>query len=107
MHKSRFALLAGILLAGAAPILAQPAADASAAQAAARIRYGTWGVDLTARDPAFRPGDDFYRHANNSWFKANPIPADRTGWSVWTVLDEEIDRQLRAIAEEGGSDPVS
>ena len=107
MHKQRFALLAGILLAGAAPILAQPAADAPAAAPAAKTRYGTWGVDLTARDLSVRPGDDFYRYSNNIWFQRNPIPADRTGYSLWTVLDEDIERQLRAIAEEGGSDPVS
>ncbi|HWT11967.1 MAG TPA: M13 family metallopeptidase [Allosphingosinicella sp.] len=106
MHKSRLALAAAILLAGTAPILAQPA-DPAPAAAAGKARYGSWGVDLEGRDPAFRPGDDFYRYANNSWFRRNPIPADRTGYSLWTVLDEEIEQQLKAIVESGGSDPVS
>jgi endothelin-converting enzyme/putative endopeptidase len=106
MNKSRIALAAAILLAGAAPILAQPGAQ-PAAQAQGKARYGSWGVDLEGRDLAIKPGDDFYRYANNAWFRRNPIPADRSGYSLWTVLDEEIERQLRAIAEQGGSDPVS
>ena len=62
-----------------------------------------------ARDPAIRPGDDFWRYANNSWFRANPIPADRTGWGVGTVLSEDVEAQLRDIVETAGrgTDPVS
>ena len=44
----------------------------------AASRFAPWGVDLSARDPAIKPGDDFWRYANNSWFPANPIPTDRT-----------------------------
>ncbi len=102
MHTSRIAVAAAILLAGAAPILAQPAATTPAAQPAGKARYGGWGVDLDARDPSIRPGQDFWRYANNRWFQANPIPADRTGWGVATVLSEELEGQLRAILETAG-----
>ena len=102
MHKSRIAVLAAVLLAGTAPIFAQPAAEAPATKA----RYGSWGVDLTARDMSLKPGDDFWRFANNTWFQHNPIPADRTGYSLWTLLDEDIERQVRAIVESGASDPT-
>jgi endothelin-converting enzyme/putative endopeptidase len=103
MNKSRFALAAAILLAGAAPILAQPAAPAG------KARFGSFGVDLSARDQAIKPGDDFWRYANNRWFQANPIPADRVAWGVGAVLSEDVERQLRTIVEEAGtrSDPVS
>jgi putative endopeptidase len=102
MNKSRIALAAAILLAGAAPILAQPAADSAAAQPAAKARFGNWGVDLGARDSAIRPGQDFWRYANNRWFQANPIPADRTSWGVASVLSEELEGQLRSILETAG-----
>ena len=92
MHKSRIAVLAALLLAGTAPIFAQPAVEAPVTKA----RYGNWGVDLAARDMAVKPGDDFWRYANNSWFQANPIPADRVSWGVGTVLSEDVERQLRA-----------
>jgi endothelin-converting enzyme/putative endopeptidase len=102
MHKSRIAFAAAILLAGAAPILAQPAANSPAAQPAAKARFGSWGVDLGARDSAIRPGQDFWRYANNRWFQANPIPADRTSWGVASVLSEEVEGQLRSILETAG-----
>ena len=100
MIKSRFALVAALLLAGAAPLVAQPAG--AAAQPAGKARYGGWGVDLAARDTAVKPGDDFWRYANNSWFRANPIPPDRTSFGVGVVLAQELEQQLRAILETAG-----
>jgi len=109
MTKTRYALLPALLLAGAAPLLAQNAAPAAAERPTAASRYAPWGIDLAARDMAVRPGNDFWRHANNSWFRANPIPADRTAWSVATVLSEDVEAQLRDIVETAGraNDPVS
>jgi putative endopeptidase len=107
MKTSRHALAAALLLAGAAPIFAQADTEAATVQAAGKAHYGNWGVDLDGRDLAVKAGDDFYRHASNSWFRNNPIPADRNSYSLWTVLDQEIERQVRAIVEGGGSDPVA
>jgi len=103
MSKNRVALATALLLAGAAPLVAQPAADpAAAARPAAKARYGAWGVDLDARDPAVKPGDDFWRHANNKWFRAHPIPPERTSYGVGVVLAEELEQQQRAILETAG-----
>jgi endothelin-converting enzyme/putative endopeptidase len=116
MAHARFALLSALLLAGTAPLVAQTAgtaagsgAGAAAQRPSAASRYGGWGVDLSARDAAIKPGDDFWRYANNTWFQANPIPADRTSWGVGTVLSEDVEAQLRDIVETAnrGSDPVS
>ncbi|HYN45896.1 MAG TPA: M13 family metallopeptidase N-terminal domain-containing protein, partial [Allosphingosinicella sp.] len=112
MTKSRSALISALLLAGAAPLIAQGTAapSGSAAQRpSAASRYAPWGVDLSARDPAIKPGDDFWRHANNRWFRANPIPADRTSWGVSTVLSEDVEAQVRDIVQTAneGNDPVS
>jgi putative endopeptidase len=105
MDKTRIGLLAALLLAGAAPLVAQPAHPAGhgpAVPAAGKARYGAWGVDLAARDPAIKPGDDFWRHANDSWFRSHPIPADRTSYGVAVVLGDELERQVRAILETAG-----
>ncbi len=104
MSKTRIGLLAALLLAGAAPIVAQPATSGQSKAAATqgKARYGSWGVDLSARDPAIRPGDDFWRYANNAWFTANPIPADRSSYGVGVVLGIELEQQLRAILETAG-----
>jgi endothelin-converting enzyme/putative endopeptidase len=106
MLRNRIALASALLLAGAAPLLAQPAAAPSAAAPAAKARYGSWGVDLAARDLSVKPGDDFWRFANQSWIRANPIPADRTGWGVSSVLNDEVELQLRDIVEHGSNDAV-
>jgi putative endopeptidase len=108
MIKTRFALISALLLAGAPPVVAQNAAPASSRPSAAG-RYMPWGVDLSARDAAVRPGDDFWRHANNTWFRNNPIPAERVSWGVAPMLQEDVEAQLRDIVETAGreSDPVS
>ena len=73
-------------------------------------RYAPWGVDLSRARPGGQAGRRFLalrqQHAGSS---ANPIPADRTGWGVGTVLSEDVEAQLRAIVEtaDRGTDPVS
>jgi len=101
MTKTRFALIPALLLVGTAPLIAQGAhrGTAAAARPAAASRYGAFGIDLAARDPAFKPGDDFWRYANNTWFAHNPIPADRTNWGVGSVLNDDVEAQLHAIVE--------
>jgi endothelin-converting enzyme/putative endopeptidase len=115
MIKARFALVSALLLTTTAPLDAQgtappaPAAGAAAQRPSAASRFGAWGVDLAARDPAIRPGNDFWRYANNSWLRANPIPADRQSWGVSTLLQEDVEAQLRDIVETAnrGTDPIS
>ncbi|HQR45415.1 MAG TPA: M13 family metallopeptidase [Thermoanaerobaculia bacterium] len=46
------------------------------------------GIDLAGMDPAVPPGDDFFRHANGVWLKTAEIPADRSSWGTWAVLQE-------------------
>ena len=109
MHKSRIALAAAILLAGAAPILAQPAAERRTQVVSnGKARYGSFGVDTAARDLAVDPGDNFFRYANGSWLRTTEIPADRSAWSLWTVLGEEIEQQVRAIVTDAAqsADPA-
>ncbi|MBX3561034.1 MAG: M13 family metallopeptidase [Sphingomonas sp.] len=107
MKTSRLALLAATALVVAAPALfVHDAAVAAQGKAKARAHYGDFGLDLAARDLSVRPGDDFFAHANRTWLANTPIPADRTSYSLWTVLDEQIEQQLRAIVESAGTDPV-
>ncbi len=59
-----------------------------------------WGVDLSARDLSLKPGDDFYRYANGTWFAHNQIPADRTRWGSFDILRKNSEDQVKAILEE-------
>jgi len=101
MPSRKFLLVASLLLAGAAPVIAGAAQPAR--PAAGKAQYGSFGIDLAARDMAVKPGDDFFRYANGTWLRATQIPADRTSWSLWTVLSEDIERQVRAIVTEGAT----
>jgi endothelin-converting enzyme/putative endopeptidase len=109
MATTRFALVSALLLVGAAPLVAQGPGTATAARPPAASRFTPWGVDLSARDPAIKPGDDFFRYSNNNWFARNPIPADRTSWGVGTVLSEDVEAQVRSIVETANrsDDPIS
>jgi len=90
LAASTAAVALAITAAGAAPPAAAPA---SAPQ------YGSWGVDLSARDTSVKPGDSFFDYANGGWYKAAVIPADQpivgTGWDLLTRTQE----QLRTIVE--------
>ena len=95
MNKSRIALAAAILLAGTAPILAQPRRrPRPRSRPRARPATAAWA---STSPPATR------RQARATISTATPtapgsqptqIPADRTSWSLWTVLS----RGYRAAA---------
>jgi putative endopeptidase len=70
--------------------------------------FGSWGYDLTARDAAVKPGDDFFGYANGAWLKRTEIPADRSNYGMHAALAERVLGQLRTImADAGNADPAS
>jgi putative endopeptidase len=106
MRRTGFAIFTALLLAGTTSLSAQQPTRAAAS--ATTTRYGSFGVDLAARDTSVDPGDNFHRYASGTWLTRTQIPADRTSWSLWTVLAEDIEQQLRAIVQEAAasSDPA-
>ena len=44
--------------------------------------YGSFGVDLSARKAAVKPGDDFFAYANGTWLDTFRSPPTKppTGW---------------------------
>ncbi|MGK6323384.1 M13 family metallopeptidase [Sphingomonas sp. DT-51] len=82
-------------------------ATAQTARAAAGARYGAFGVDLTARDTAVKPGDDFWTYANGHWDKTTAIAADRQSAGPAVVLSDEAELQVRRILEEATSNPAA
>jgi endothelin-converting enzyme/putative endopeptidase len=103
MPDRKLLLAAALLLAGTAPVLVG-AAQPNRPAAAAKAQYGDWGIDLTARDPAVKPGDDFWAYANQTFVRAHPIPADKNSYGVGDVLDDNIQNQLRDIVEHAPDD---
>ena len=71
------------------------------------LRYGDFGIDLTAREPGVKPGDDFWTFANGAWDKRTPIAADRTSAGVGVVLVDQAELQVRQILEDAAKNPAA
>ncbi|MFC3442923.1 M13 family metallopeptidase [Sphingobium rhizovicinum] len=103
-----------LLLGAAASALALAATVAHADQAAApktapaaKPTYGSYGFDATGMDKSVKPGDDFYDYANGSWAKNTPIPADKSNYGAFNVLDDLSRTRTRGILEAAQKDPNS
>ncbi len=82
-----------------AALLRADAGDASAKDedSLKALTFGSWGVDLGARDTSVRPGDDFDRFANGGWFARTEIPADQASAGVDYDVYNLTQRQLRQL----------
>ena len=91
------------------PALAQPVAPSApaAAPAAGKPVYGSYGFDTAGMDTSVAPGDNFYQYANGTWAKNTPIPADKSNYGVFTVLDDLSKARTRDILESAKTDPAS
>ena len=67
---------------------------------AAAPKFGDWGYDAAAMDSAVKPGDDFFDFVNGAWAKRTEIAADRTFVGIDSVLNDQIDKDVRAIVED-------
>ena len=101
MKKFLIAIAASSILLPAA-LCAAPAASA---KSSAKPQYGTFGFDTAGMDKTITPGDDFYGFANGSWAKNTPIPADRSNFGMFTVLDDLSTSRSHAILEEMAKAP--
>lgn len=100
------AALAGSALAICAGAIAQP--DTSAAsQPAGKPTYGTYGFDTAGMDTSVAPGDNFYQYANGTWAKNTPIPADKSNYGMFSVLDDLSKARTKDILDAAKNDPAS
>ena len=96
-------LLVSLALVALAPPLAvaaeTPAPGAAPASAARQPKaaVGQWGVDLSNRDLAVKPGDDFERYASGKWLDSATIPADRPATGAFDTVQETVQAQLRDL----------
>ena len=108
-------LAAGTALAGCAtqaePVIvpvAPPAAEpAPIEQLPPKVQaeIGSFGFDLSGMDTSVLPGNDFYQYANGVWARNTPIPADRSNYGMFTMLDDLSKQRTREIVEEAAKDP--
>ncbi|MCU0372491.1 MAG: M13 family metallopeptidase [Ignavibacteria bacterium] len=79
-------ILSLLLIAAFVPVFSQPAIN-------------TANMDLSVK-----PGDDFFRYANGTWMKNNPVPPDQTRYGAFDELRENNIMQVKSIAEECAAD---
>jgi putative endopeptidase len=78
---------------------------AQARQAPGTQKFGSWGVDLSARDTSVKPGDSFFDYANGGWFKTAVIPADQPLAGIDLDTHLLIQSQLRSVVEDSSRAP--
>jgi endothelin-converting enzyme/putative endopeptidase len=102
-------LAAALLGAGGAPVFAKPApVPVQPAPSVDVFGFGATGLNLSARDLAVHPGDDFYLYSNGAWVgfvreRLGPIDAS---FSLHAQLSEEVEGQVRSIIENPADDPA-
>ncbi len=101
------AALAGVATARdtAAPVVS-PAAPVPA-PAPDKPQIGSFGFDEAGMDRSVAPGDDFYAFANGGWLKNTPVPADKSNYGSFDVLQDLSTERTRGLIEETAKDPKS
>jgi putative endopeptidase len=60
-------------------------------------RMGPWGFDMSGRDLAAKPGDDFFKWANGSWDTRTQIPPDQTRYGNFHKLADLSELRVHEI----------
>ncbi|MFD2167397.1 M13 family metallopeptidase [Thalassotalea euphylliae] len=68
-------------------------------QTTAKAELGSFGVDLSARNEAIKPGDDFFMYASGTWYDNYVMPADKTRFGAFTALAERSEKQVKEIID--------
>ncbi|MCA1654819.1 MAG: M13 family metallopeptidase, partial [Sphingomonadales bacterium] len=92
----------------AAAQLAVASADVPAepvATPAPTPQLGTYGFDVAGMDRSVEPGNNFYKFANGTWAKNTPIPEDKSGYGMFTVLDDLSRERTKSLIDEAAKDP--
>ena len=64
------------------------------------MRSGVYSQNL---DKTVRPQDDFYRFVNGQWLTSVAIPADRSNYGAFSLLEDGAEQNLKAILEEAAA----
>ncbi|QEM12913.1 M13 family metallopeptidase [Mucilaginibacter rubeus] len=51
-------------------------------------------------DTTVKPGDDFFKYANGTWLRKNPIPAAYASWGIGNVVQDELRDRMKKINED-------
>jgi len=54
---------------------------------------------LAGADASKKPGDDFFRYANGTWFDRAQIPADKSAYSLRVIMTDFTEQRLKELLE--------
>lgn len=60
-------------------------------------------IDPANMDLSVKPGDDFYRYANGTWVKNNPVPAKETRWGSFMELRDFNINAVKTVLEKSAA----
>lgn len=63
----------------------------------------TPGINLDLMDKTVKPGDDFFRFVNGTWYDKTDIPNDRVRWGSFDELRQNTDKDALAILKEAAT----
>ena len=72
-----------------------------------RPQIGSFGFDIAGMDRNVRPGDNFFQYSNGTWARVTPIPADKSNYGMFTVLDDLSRTRTQEILDDKKTDPSS
>ncbi len=84
----------------AVSLVALTLGTAAGAAPSAAPHYGDFGFAAAGMDKGVKPGNDFWTYANGTWDKQTPIPADRSSFGAFALLNDLSRERTRAIIEE-------
>ncbi|MDE3741622.1 M13 family metallopeptidase [Maribacter polysaccharolyticus] len=58
------------------------------------------GVYKEFMDTTIKPGDDFNSYVNGGWLKTAEIPADKSTYGAFNILNDQSEENVKAIIEE-------
>ncbi|BCA60900.1 peptidase M13 [Sphingomonas sp. HMP9] len=87
------------------PTLAKAAKGSVASKDANKPQIGDFGFDMAGRDTSVTPGTDFFDYANGGWVKTTPIPADRSSYGMFHVLQDLSLERTRTILDVSAKTP--
>jgi endothelin-converting enzyme len=97
MKKLLIGSFATLLTACASQPQQTGSATTPAAPAAGGIKSG---LDLAGFDRSVRPQDDLYRFTGGKWLAETDIPADRSSFGMFELLQQRAEGQTRSIIED-------
>ncbi|MFZ4684810.1 MAG: M13 family metallopeptidase [Hyphomonadaceae bacterium] len=97
-----------LIAASAAALLAacsNETAPATVAAEPAKAVLGEWGVDLSNRDEAVKPGDDFFRYAIGKWLATFTLPEDKARYGAFDELAVKSENDVKTIIDGFAASP--